>query len=94
MTIHTKVREEEESPRTKRVQTVLTTEQYQLLLQAARRANKTVSALVREAIEVGLLAQEARRRRASAFKKLIALDAPVSDWKRMESEIIAGAQGE
>ena len=94
MTIHTKVREEKESSRTKRVQTVLTTEQYELLLQAARQAGKTVGALVREAIEVGLLVQEARRRRERAFKELISLDAPVSDWKRMESEIIAGAQGE
>lgn len=94
MTIHTKARGEKESPRTKRVQTVLTTEQYELLLQAAHQAGKTVSALVREAIEVGLLAQEARRRSERAFKKLVSLDAPVSDWKRMESEIIAGAQGE
>ena len=94
MTIHTKVGEEKEFPHTKRVQTVLTTEQYELLLQVARQADKTVSALVREVIEVGLLAQEARKRRERAFKKLVSLDAPVSDWERMESEIIAGAQGE
>ena len=35
----------------KRVQTVLTTEQYELLVQVAKKKKKPVSAVVREAIE-------------------------------------------
>lgn len=77
--------------RTKRVQTVLDIEQYELLLQAAKQAGESVSALIREVIETGLLAQELKRKRERAFDELLSLDAPVSDWEQMEQEITEGA---
>lgn len=80
--------------RTKRVQTVLTGEQYKLLLQVAKKKKKTVSAIVREAVETECLEEELRATRKHALEDLLALDAPVSDWEKMEAEIERGAIGE
>jgi len=77
----------------KRVQTVLTAEQYGLLVQAAKRAKKPVSTLIRESVEKGVLAQELHHRRERALKDLLSLDAPAPDWEKMEEEIIEGARG-
>lgn len=76
---------------TKRVQTVLTGEQYELLLRIAKKKHKPVSALVREALEAGCLKEELRTQRQYALKSLLSLNAPVADWEKMESEIVAGA---
>ena len=81
------------SVRTKRVQTVLTKEQYELLLQVAKKEKKTVSALVRQAVEAECLEEELRTTRQHALKNLLSLDAPVSDWKEMEGEIVKGVIG-
>ncbi len=89
--VRTESKEKKGHPRTKRVQTVLTIEQYELLLQAAKQAGETVSALVRKAIETGPLAQELQRKRERAFEELLSLDAPVSAWEQMEKEIAEGA---
>ena len=82
-----------DSVRTKRVQTVLTKEQYELLLQVAKKEKKTVSALVRQAVEAEYLEEELRTTRQHALKNLLSLDAPVSDWKEMEGEIVKGVIG-
>lgn len=76
---------------TERVQTVLTKEQYGLLTAVAQEERKAISVLIREAIEDVYFAEEARRRRRQALAELIALDAPVDDWPKMEQEIIEGA---
>jgi protein tyrosine phosphatase len=55
MVVHSKAKQKTASVRTKRVQTVLTKEQYELLLQVAKKKKKTVSALVRQAVEVECL---------------------------------------
>ena len=91
MAAHSESNGKKGQPRTKRVQTVLDAEQYELLVKIAKESGESVSALVREAIETGLLAQELKRKRERAFNELLSLDAPVSDWKQMEREITEGA---
>jgi len=76
---------------TKRVQTVLTEEQYVLLKEIAREQGKPVSVLIREAIEEEYLEKVARKRRRAALKSLLSLEAPVADWEEMEAEIAKGA---
>jgi len=93
MIVHSEAGEKTTALRTKRVQTVLTDEQYKLLLQVAKRKKKTLSALVREAVETECLAEELRMARRHALDKLLSLDAPVSDWEKMEDEITRGVIG-
>ena len=94
MVVHSEAKQKTASVRTKRVQTILTVEQYELLLQVAKKKKKTVSALVRQAVEVECLEEELHTTRQQALKNLLLLDAPVSDWEEMESEIVKGAIGE
>jgi len=91
MGVYSKAKAKSGPLRTKRVQTVLTSEQYELLLQIARKKRKPVSALVREALEAGCLKEELRTQRQHALKGLLSLKAPVADWEKMESEIVEGA---
>jgi len=93
MAAHSKAKQRTAPLRTKRVQTVLTAEQYELLLQVAKKKKKTVSALVRQAVEVECLEEELRATRQHALKDLLSLDAPVNDWEKMEGEIVKGATG-
>jgi len=93
MTVHSEVGEKATALRTKRVQTVLTDEQYKLLLQVAKKKKKTLSALVREAVETQCLTEELQIARKHALDGLLSLDAPVSDWEKMEDEIERGAVG-
>jgi predicted DNA-binding protein len=79
---------------TKRVQTVLTDRQYDELMQIANQQGKTISELVREAVEETYLKTVALERQKKALDQLLALDAPVADWEQMEAEIIRGALGE
>lgn len=91
MVSRSKTQQKTGSLRTKRVQTVLTSEQYELLLQIAKKKRKPVSALVREALEAGCLKEALRTQRQHALKGLLSLKAPVADWEKMESEIVEGA---
>ncbi len=77
---------------TKRVQTVLTEEQYEMLSQLALKQDKPLSVLIREAIEKIYFAEADRQRRRAALANLLSLDAPVADWEEMEEEIIRGAE--
>lgn len=76
---------------TKRVQTVLTEEQYEMLLQIAEERGKPVSVLVREAIEEEYFKEAVSKRRQAALKSLLSLEAPISDWEELEEEIVRGA---
>ena len=76
---------------TKRVQTVLTEEQYALLLEIAEEQGKPLSVLIREAIEEEYFQKAALRRRRAALQSLLSLEAPVADWEEMEAEIAKGA---
>jgi hypothetical protein len=74
----------------KRVQTVLSEEEYQDLARLAEERQKPISVLVREAIEEVYFQEIVRGRRRAALESLLALDAPVGDWPEMEQEIIRG----
>jgi len=75
----------------RRVQTLLTEEEYQDLSRLSAERQKPLSVLIREAVEKVYFEQLMRERRQSALKSLLALQAPVSDWPEMEEEIIRGA---
>ena len=74
----------------KRVQAVLTEEQFALLNELAAESGKTISKLIREAVEKVYLEEAVQERREVALKKLLSLDAPVADWEKMEDEILRG----
>ncbi len=76
---------------TKRVQAVLSEKQYKALEERSGELGKPVSRLIREAIEQVYFAPAERERRRAALARLLALEAPVDDWERMEEEIIHGA---
>ncbi len=76
---------------TKRVQAVLTEEQYEMLLHIAEEQGKSVSVLIREAIEREYCQKTLLKKRKEALKKLLDMEAPVADWEQMEAEIAEGA---
>lgn len=76
----------------KRVQTLLTDEQYTALNQRSIEEGKPVSVLIREAVEKAYFEPAALEMRRAALRRLLALNAPVSDWERMEDEIIEAAR--
>lgn len=75
----------------RRVQTLLTEEEYQDLSRLSAKLQKPLSTLIREAVEKVYFEPVTRDRRRTALKNLLALQAPVSDWPEMEQEIIRGA---
>ncbi len=75
----------------RRVQTVLTEEEYEDLSRLSEEKGKPVSVLIREAIEEVYFQQVIRERRRAALKSLLSLQAPVADWPEMEQEIVRGA---
>jgi len=75
---------------TRRVQAVLTEEQYKLLQHLAREKGKSLSALIREAIELEYFQKSLLKQRRQALKQLLSMGATVSDWRKMESEITQG----
>ncbi len=76
---------------TVRVQTMLTKDQHNILMDCAQQAHKPVGVLVREAVQKVYLQDIERERRQRALNRLVALNAPVSDWEEMENEIIQAA---
>lgn len=79
---------------TQRVQTVLTEDQYDKLMALAEQENKSLSVLIREAVEERYFVKIERQQRQQALANLLALDAPVADWQQMEAEIETGALDE
>jgi predicted DNA-binding protein len=75
---------------TARIQTVLTSKQYSLLVGLAKKQAKPLSVLVREAIEKVYFEEADRQSRRQALQELLTLDAPVADWEQMEQEIMEG----
>jgi len=76
---------------TKRAQAVLTDEQYALLSELSTESGKTISHLIREAVQKVYLEEVTQERRQAALESLLSLEAPVADWEQMEAEIIRGA---
>ena len=75
---------------TKRIQAMLSEEQYRDLHRVARKQHKPISHLVREAIETVYFHASPIERRREALEDLLSLEAPVADWEQMEVEIILG----
>jgi predicted transcriptional regulator len=75
---------------TKRVQAVLTEDQFQTLSELSERQHKPVSVLIREAVEQVYFEQARLEQRRAALASLLSLNAPVADWEQMEEEIIQG----
>ena len=79
---------------TERVQTVLTKEQYEQLMELAEYEQKPLSVMIREAVVERYLVQIDAKKRQQALANLLALEAPVADWPQMEAEIERGALDE
>ncbi|MEZ4592020.1 MAG: hypothetical protein R3D55_12895 [Chloroflexota bacterium] len=79
---------------TERVQTVLTKEQYDQLMELAEYEQKPLSVMIREAVIERYLVQIDAQKRQQALANLLALEAPVADWPQMEAEIEQGALDE
>lgn len=79
---------------TERVQTVLTKEQYDRLMELAEDEQKPLSVMIREAVVERYLMRVDAQKRQQALANLLALDAPVTDWPQMEAEIEQGALDE
>ncbi len=79
---------------TERVQTVLTKEQYEQLMELAEQEQKPLSVMIREAVEERYFVKIDQQKRQKALANLLALDAPVADWPQMEAEIEKGATNE
>ena len=75
---------------TKRVQAVLTEEQYKLLQDLAQEQGKSLSVLIREAVELEYFQKSLLKQRRQALKHLLSMAAPASDWRQIESEINQG----
>ena len=77
----------------KRVQTMVTKRQYELLQECARRAEKPVGVVVREVLERILIKDLDRRQKEEALERLLSGNAPVGDWSEMEKQIEKRREG-
>ena len=75
----------------RRVQTLLTEEEYQDLTRLSAETQRPLSVLIREAVEEVYFRRAMVERRRAALRSLLALECPVSDWPEMEQEINRGA---
>jgi hypothetical protein len=64
---------------TRRVQTVLTEEQFQALNRLSDERHKPIGVLIREAVEIVYIQEAERQRRRAALNTLLSLNAPVVD---------------
>ena len=71
----------------RRVQTMLTDRQYELLQEYAREIKKPLGVLLREIVEKTLIKDLERRRKEMALGRLLSGNTPVTDWPEMERQI-------
>jgi hypothetical protein len=76
-----------------RVQALLDHEQFSQLEAIAERQGTTISALIRQAVEVTYMQDYRHRQQQAALQSLTELQAPTADWPDMKSEIVRGALG-
>ncbi|MFV2063783.1 MAG: ribbon-helix-helix protein, CopG family [Chloroflexota bacterium] len=76
---------------TERTQVLLSPEQVQRVKRLARQTQRSVGAVIRDAIDAYASVPADERR--AAVERLIQLDAPVDDWEVMKSQILAGSSG-
>jgi hypothetical protein len=72
---------------TRRVQVLLSDAQYAELEDQARLRDKSVGAVIREAIQEHLQKDDGAERLA-AVRRLVAMQLPVADWEQMERESV------
>jgi len=75
---------------TKRIQILLSEEQYGLLKRLAAVKGASIGALVRQAVEQVYL-ERFKDEQIRIAKRLVRMELPVADWPEMEEEIIKGA---
>ena len=78
---------------TRRVQAVLSEDQYEELSRIADEREQPLSVLIREAVEAVYLENRGNPQRRDALRRILSLEAPVSDCAEMEEEISRGAGG-
>jgi len=74
-----------------RTQVLLTPSQRALLERIAVREQRSLGAVIRDAIDAYTLPRS--RPRDEALQSLFRLEAPVADWEVMKAEIAEGAAG-
>ncbi len=77
---------------TKRVQVLFPEQVWQNLVQQARVQNRSVGALIRDAVEQIYFADEAKVRKSARTRiidEIAAMELPVADWEQMERESMA-----
>ena len=71
----------------KRVQMMLTEQQYELLQEYAQQVDKPLGVVIRETVEHSLIIDLEQRRKQKALERLCSGDTPVGDWPEMERQI-------
>lgn len=71
----------------KRVQTMLTEQQYELLHEYAQKVDKPLGVVIRETVEHSLIIDLEQRRKQKALEWLFSQELPVDDWEVMERQI-------
>ena len=71
----------------KRVQTMFTEQQYELLLEYAEETDTPVGTLVRETVKESLITDLEQRRKKKALEWMASQHLPVEDWELMERQI-------
>jgi hypothetical protein len=72
---------------TKRVQVLLSPEQFSRLQEIAVTEGESLGALIRKALEEVYLARE-QQDRLEAVRQMASLNLPVAEWEQMEHESI------
>jgi hypothetical protein len=71
----------------KRVQTIFTEQQYELLKEHATEMDKPLSVLIREIVEQSLILDLEQRRKQKALEWMTDQELPADDWEVMERQI-------
>lgn len=72
---------------TRRVQTLFTPQQYELLCDYAKESKKPLSVILRETVAQYLLDKLEQQRKQKALEWLCSQELPVDDWEVMERQV-------
>jgi hypothetical protein len=72
---------------TRRIQTMFTPHQYELLREYAEECQKPLGVIVRETVVQYLLEKIEQRRKQKALEWLCSQELPVDDWEAMERQV-------
>lgn len=78
---------------TERTQVLLSKQQLSRLKRVARRAKKSVGAVIREAVDTYTTSPDEDERQA-ALERLVAMELPVDDWLVMKEQILRSQLGD